>query len=213
MNTYHVLNAINSAQVKNLTNEAYKYISESIIRILFRDIKTMLLDRLSEKFAGISQDLGSKMRVAALALPLVFGGMAANDAIAQNNQVAAVPDAQKYNAVYGRDAMDEYSQKSEIQGIGVFINMGKNTPMTGDQLGEWIQRQFAGINPPVPVDYRVNQSRGTATDITFYTRGFPLKLNVGELVEKLPDVLNHHRDQWLPEATTAATERAPTVIQ
>lgn len=212
MNTYHVLNAINSAQVKNLTKEAYKYISESIIRILFRDIKTMLLNGLTEKFGGISQDLGSKVRVAALALPLVFGGMAANDAIAQDNQVAtAVPDAQKYNAVYGSDAMDDYSKDPEIQGIGVFINMQANAPVTGDQIGQWIQRQFASINSPVPVDYRVNQSRGTATDITFYTRGFPLKLNVGELETKLIDVLNHHRDVWLPE--TASAETSPSIIR
>ena len=93
MNTYHIFNAINSCLVKNLTNEVYKYISESIIRILFRDIKTMLLDRLSEKFAGISQDLGSKVRVGAIALPLAFGGMAANDATAQN-LVAAAPNGQ-----------------------------------------------------------------------------------------------------------------------
>lgn len=50
MNTYHTLNAINSVQVKNLTNEAYKYISEFIIGILFRDIKTMLLDGLTDTF-------------------------------------------------------------------------------------------------------------------------------------------------------------------
>tara|TARA_R110001599_G_scaffold25282_7_gene90565 strand:+ start:9523 stop:9942 length:420 start_codon:yes stop_codon:yes gene_type:complete len=59
----------------------------------------MLLNGLTEKFGGISQDLGSKVRVAALALPLVFGGMAAN----AQDQVATAPNGLAVKASTGHE--------------------------------------------------------------------------------------------------------------
>ena len=106
--------------------------------------------------------------------------------------------------------MRHYSEDPSERGIGAFINLRANSSVTGDQIGEWIQAQFAGIEDPVQVDYRVNQSRGTATDITFYVRGVDYTLNVAELQTHLIEILKSHRGAWLPEATAALNQPAAT---
>lgn len=161
-------------------------------------------------FQGAAKDTGAVTRRTALWTILGAGaGLAlagslpyGNDAQAQDRQAAHAP-----SAVQMADEMDEFSRDPQTQGIGVFINLQANAPVTGDKIGQWLQRQFATITPPVPVDYRVHQSRGTATDITFYVRGYGFTVNVGDLRAELPQVLAHHRGAWLPEQ--AALNRQP----
>jgi len=164
-----------------------------------------LKDTFTKTIAG--RAAGAAM-LGAVALTVVPGP--ANDAFAQSNgQIATAPGARGLDGVQGMDDMAAFSKKPDIRGIGAFINLEAHAPVTGDQVGEWLQGQFAGVNPPVRLEYRVNQSRGSATDITFYVRGFDFKLNVGELETRLHEILAHHRDVWLPE-TLASNAATPT---
>ncbi len=168
-----------------------------------------VIGTLRERFSEIN--IVKTARAGALALALASFGPAANDAAAGEVNAATpvvttTPGERGLDAVQGRDDMAAYSKDPKVQGIGVFINLREGSSVTGDQIGKWVQNQFAGINPPVSVDYRVNQSRGTATDVTFYVQDFAFTLNVSELQTGLKTILGHHRDVWLSEQQ-AATPR------
>ena len=141
------------------------------------------------------------------ALRTLMGGAAAGAVLASlpfsNDAEAGQP---VLDGVQGMREMRHYSEDENTRGIGVFINMQANAPVTGEQIGQWLQAQFAGIDPPVPVQYRVNQSQGTATDITFYVRGVDFTINVGNLQTELREVLAHHRGAWSPETVSLNTQ-------
>lgn len=105
-------------------------------------------------------------------------------------------EASERNSFDDMRDMRHYSEDSATQGIGVFINMQADAVVTGEQIGENLRRAFAGLNPPVPLEYRVNQSQGTATDITFYVKGYDFTINIADLKTELRQVLAHHRDLW-----------------
>ena len=142
---------------------------------------------------------------AALAFVALPGG---NVVQAQDRQTAGLSAGERgLNAVQGRRDMRLFSEDVEKQGIGVFINLQADAPADGgDTLGEWVQRQFSGVQPPIPVEYRVNRSRGTATDLTFYVRGVGTPLNMAELRARLPEIYNDYKGAWLPETTALAPE-------
>jgi len=105
-----------------------------------------------------------------------------------------------------RDSMDEYSENPEIRGVGVYINLRKGSSISGEQIGEWVRNELGVKN--VPVEYRFNQSRGTATDVTLYVRGVAFTVPMPRLPAKLPEIHKHYRDVWLlPE--TAALDTQP----
>ena len=104
--------------------------------------------------------------------------------------------------------MDAYSQNPDTKGIGAFINLRKDSSVSGDDIGQWIRNQFAAVG--VPVEYRVNQSRGSATDITLYAGGFDFTVNVAELEKKLPTIYAHHQDVWTPAKTASVNDAALT---
>lgn len=91
MNSYHILNSINSILVKKLTNEAEKYISESVIRILFRSNIRMLLNDLRKSFENnwTGRALGAALAFSAVATPIAAIPGPANDAHAQQMSVSA----------------------------------------------------------------------------------------------------------------------------
>ena len=185
-------------------NTAYKFNNGIFIGNIY-----LMLPALRNAFSNVHP--GKAVRAAALAVSLVFGSAAAlaNDVNAgEARSVTLTPGQRGLDAVQGRDDMADYSRDPSRRGIGAFINLRANSSVTGDQIGQWIQGQFDGIEDPVPVDYRVNQSRGTATDITFYVRGVDYTLNVAELQTRLIEILNKHRGAWLPETTAALNQPA-----
>lgn len=196
---------------RNWTNRNKSCINDSHFEILF-GICTMALTKEFEQergseAAGITRRgalLGGAATVAFASLPL------GKRAEAQSGQVATAPADRELNAVQGMRDMRRYSENKQIQGIGIFINLQADAPMTGEQIGERLRAAFAGLNPPVSAQYRVNQSRGTATDITFYVRGIDFTLGIGEIKGKLGTLLAHHRDVWQPERLSSAEPVAPT---
>lgn len=93
--------------------------------------------------------------------------------------------------------MRHYSEDPSVQGVGVFINLQENAPADGgEKLGELLKNAFA--KQGVPLDYRVNRSRGTATDITFYVRGVDFTIGLPDLKQRVGTVLSHHQGAWLP---------------
>ena len=192
-------------------NTAYKFNNGIFIGNIY-----LMLPALRNAFSNVHP--GNAVRAAALAVSLAFGAVAApaNDVNAgeltpgQRGLVAAPAndaEAGERPSHMMRD-MRHYSEDPTERGIGAFINLQANAPVTGDQIGQWIQAQFDGIEDPVPVDYRVNQSRGTTTDITFYVRGVDYELNIEELQTRLIEILNSHRGAWLPETTAALNQPA-----
>jgi len=117
-------------------------------------------------------------------------------------------DAAEQDSFDKRRAMRNYSKDPDRRGIGVFINLQRDAPISGDQIGQWLQKHYAAETPPVAVDYRVNQSRGAATDLTFYVGGHDFIVNVGDLQGKLDTMLAHHRDVWpTGQATLSSLEK------
>ncbi len=100
--------------------------------------------------------------------------------------------------------MQDYSEDPNHRGVGIFINLQRGTTIEqGEQLGERLKSAFAGRG--VPVEYRINQSKGTATDLTFYVRGYDFTINVADLRGQLGNVLAHHRDVWAPGQATLSS--------
>ncbi len=118
---------------------------------------------------------------------------------------AATPGERGLDAVQGRRDMRHYSEDPNSRGIGVFINLQHDATLEqGRDLGDWLKAAFASRG--VPVEYRLNQSRGTATDLTFYVKGVDFAVNVGSLKEELPQMLAHHRGAWLPDTVSLNTQ-------
>lgn len=132
-----------------------------------------------------------------------------SDAYAAEPQTASTPGERGLDAVQGRDDMAAYSKNPNIQGIGIFINLQANAAGKGHILGKKLQRGFAGLNPPIQTQYRINQSRGTATDVTFYVRGVDYTFNLAELKANLGTVLARHNGAWLPERVSSASQLQP----
>lgn len=174
--------------------------------------KTDMGEALNQKFSdknavpGLSRrDLLRGFAATGIALAIATTPFA-SDADAGEAQASTLTPGQRgLDAVQGRRDMRKYSKLPNTRGIGAFINLQANAPVTGDQIGKWIQAQFAGIENPIPVDYRTNQSRGTTTDITFYVRGYDFTLNIEELQARLREILAHHRDVW-PQETASLSK-------
>lgn len=83
------------------------------------------------------------------------------------------------DGVEGLRAMHDYSVENEA--IGVFINLRANSDITGAQLGDAIIDFFGRHEPPIAADYRVNQSRGNQTEVTFYVGGNPYTYGANDL--------------------------------
>lgn len=133
---------------------------------------------------------------------------AANDAHAGEPQTASVPKEQSQRPSQMMTEMLEYSEKPDTKGIGVFINLQAGTAEnTGRDLGELLKRAFASRN--VPLEYRINQSRGTTTDVTFYVKGLDFTINIDDIKGSLGKVLAHHQDVW-PATTASLDGVAPT---
>ena len=113
------------------------------------------------------------------------------------NTNASIKKPSKYNAVAAMDAMDAYSQDPKVQGIGIFINLQENAAGMGDDFGKKLIDGFAKLNEYA--DYRINQSRGTTTDVVFYLRGVPYEVNITDLQDKMPEIVKMQRGAWLPE--------------
>ncbi|OSQ47036.1 hypothetical protein TALK_13475 [Thalassospira alkalitolerans] len=121
------------------------------------------------------------------------------------NEQATTPGERGLDAVQGRDDMAAYSRDPNSRGIGIFINLQADTTIEqGQDLGDWLKGAFASRD--IPVEYRINQSRGTATDLTFYVKGYDFTVNVGNLKTELSQVLAHHRGAWLPETVALNTQ-------
>lgn len=145
---------------------------------------------------------------AALGAATLPGG---NEAQAQEKQTVGLTAGERgLDGVQGIRDMLHYSEEPETKGIGVFINLQANAPMTGEQIGEWVKAQFANVN--VPVEYRFNQSKGTGTDLTFFVRGVDYVHNIDDVPTKLPQVYASHQGAWLPE-TVALNEDGPKVTR
>lgn len=163
--------------------------------------------------ADFKKTMAGKAAAAIVAAPLALAsfGPAANDAHAGEPQLAATqPNITQEQAIAitekARD-MRKYSEDPDTRGIGVFINLQASAPMTGEQIGDYLRDQFADLNPPVPLEYRVNQSRGTATDVTFYVRGFDFTMTVTDIAnEGLGSILAHHRGAWRPAQVSLNTQ-------
>lgn len=145
--------------------------------------------------------MGQAAMAATVAIPLLASfGTAANDTDADE---ALAGTTSERNSFDDMRAMRHYSEDPNAQGIGVFINLRKGSTLTGEQIGEQLKAGFAGLNPPLPLQYRVNQSQGTATDITFYVKGYDFTMTVTDVANKgLGNILAHHRDVWLLEQDT-----------
>ncbi|MGB0696271.1 MAG: hypothetical protein ACPGOY_11520 [Rhodospirillaceae bacterium] len=127
------------------------------------------------------------------------------DAQAGEPRTAAITDEEALAITARRREMRHYSQDPEKRGVGVFINLRKGSSVKGKDIGEWIRNQFAGVN--VPVDYRINQSQGTATNITFYVRDSDYTYNVSSLQDRIHDVYSKYKAAWLPETASLVPER------
>lgn len=174
-----------------LSIERIKYQYYSILRY---KIITMakLKDIFGKQEGGISRRglLHSAAATALLAAATVFPGAAMGGTTGQTS-------------LQMRDEMDAYSRDPSHQGIGIFINLQADATLEqGQALGDNMKRVFASRG--VPVEYRLNQSRGTATDLTFYVKGFDFTINVADLKRDLRNVLAHHGDVW-PRRTSALT--------
>lgn len=113
--------------------------------------------------------------------------------------VGAITKEQGLAVVKKMHEMQDYSKDPATKGVGVFINLqAGGTPEDGDKIGGILKNAFASKG--IPLEYRINQSRGTATDITFYVKGFDFTMALGQLKGSLGKILAHHRDLWPPKA-------------
>lgn len=179
--------------------------------LLFVRLLSIYVGILKEKamLHSLIDNWKSKAAATAIAVGLAFGAVAPAHA-GEPQTVTLTPGERGLDAVQGRRDMRHFSEDTETRGIGVFINLQANAPMTGDQIGEWVKAQFAGVN--VPVEYRFNQSRGTGTDLTFYVRGVHYVHNIDDVPTKLPEVYANHQGAWLPE-TVALNGEGPQVTR
>ncbi len=168
-----------------------------------------MIDALKKTFA--KSNLGKKAMAAAVAVPmaLVSFGPAANPAHAGEANAATVDTtASGERAIDKARAMRKYSEDPAIQGVGVFINLQHDlSEDIGNQVGEKLKRAFA--TKGVEMDYRINQSRGTATDLTFYVRGVPYVINIRDVKSNLGQVLATHQGTWLPEKVSMLETSTP----
>ena len=205
----HVLSF--SVKRKNWTNTRKRRIFPSYFNILLLNVTIMSLAALKDTFTKTR--LLNAAKVAVVALPAAFMAVSApaNDAYAGQAQTTTLtPGERGLDAVQGRRVMRHYSQDAGVQGIGVFINLQADAAGKGELLGNRLVEMLANKNPPVSAEYRINQSRGTATDITFYVRGIDFTVNLGDLRDNLDTVLAHHRGAWLPEQTAGLSTPAAT---
>jgi len=170
-----------------------------ILRI--KDMLSALRDTFkSQNTDGISRRNALRLGLGGLAATALASLPYANKAEAGEANAATPSTPLEY-----RDEMAKYSRDPKTQGIGVFINLQENATLEqGQELGDWLKNAFASRN--VPVEYRINQSRGTATDLTFYVKGYDFPVNVGNLKTELPKLLAHHQGAWLPEQVSANTQ-------
>lgn len=151
--------------------------------------------------------LGKAAMVGAIALPLTLTsfGPAANNAHAGEANAATITDEQAIGIANMHHEMREYSEDRETKGIGIFINLQANASMEqGEKLAAILQNAFKSQG--VPTEYRINQSQGTATGVTFYVNGYDFMFTAGQLKENLGRVLAHHQDEWSPQQVSLNTE-------
>lgn len=105
-----------------------------------------------------------------------------------------------------RTEMLRYSEDPNHKGIGIFINLQADVTLEeGRKLGENLKSAFASRG--VPVEYRLNQSRGTATDFTFYVNGEGFEIGLPDLKRELRNVLAHHGDAWPPQTSALVLDQ------
>ncbi|MEQ8287865.1 hypothetical protein [Thalassospira sp.] len=140
--------------------------------------------------------------IALASLPLDQGAEAGEAKAATSETIT---DEQARAITHKRHEMQDYSEDPNSRGIGIFINLQADTTIEqGQDLGDWLKGAFASRD--IPVEYRVNQSRGTATDLTFYVKGYDFTVNVGNLKTELSQVLAHHSDVWSTETLALNTQ-------
>ncbi|ODS24764.1 hypothetical protein AB835_01535 [Candidatus Endobugula sertula] len=155
--------------------------------------------------------------ISTVAAATTIASLTFSDAAQAENPVTAQPVAatQSLNAgergldaVQGRHDMEDYSNDTSIRGIGIFINLQGNASFTeGQALGDKLKNAFASRG--VPVEYRINHSRGTATDLTFYVKGVDYKVNVANIQRDLGTILAKHNGAWLVENASLDSTIAP----
>ena len=133
------------------------------------------------------------------------------NAAANTNASAPKSTHATYTAAHAAKDMLRYSTDADIQGIGIFINLQENAMGMGDDFGKKLIDGFAKLNEYA--DYRINQSRGTTTDVVFYLRGVPYEVNITDLQDKMPEIVKMQRGAWLPErsASQATDQKAPVI--
>ncbi|MBP5856692.1 hypothetical protein KAJ83_06710 [Marivibrio halodurans] len=181
---------------------------ESFCNFIFRrDIMSALQDTFEEQSEG-AHDISRRGALRSLALGGVAAFMlaslpGANDAQAGEAK-AATPGERGLDAVQGMDDMAAYSRDPNKRGIGIFINVQGNAPDDyGDRIGQRLGEIFEGQG--VPTEYRVNRSRGTTTDITFYVNGYNFTINIDDIKGNLGRVYAHYQDEWGPRQVSQNT--------
>tara|TARA_R110002110_G_scaffold407057_2_gene627686 strand:- start:768 stop:1391 length:624 start_codon:yes stop_codon:yes gene_type:complete len=178
----------------------------SRISNIFTYVNIMALSALRESFTGKA----AAALVAGTALFSAASLPAANDAHAGEPQTATATQPEltdeKARPSHMMREMRHYSEKPDTKGIGIYINLQANAAGKGDLLGQRLVQILAAQNPPIPAQYRFNQSLGTATDITFYVKGVGFPVNMGELKTELGGVFAHHRGAWLPGQVSLSTQ-------
>lgn len=170
----------------------------------------MALSAIRDTFKNSMLGKAAMAGIVAIPLTLASFGPAANDAFAGEAQtIATQPEVTgEERAIDKARAMREYSEKPDTKGIGVFINLQADAPEGyGDKIGQRLQEVFATRD--IPLQYRANKSRGTATDITFYVKGYDFTYNIDDIGSSLGKVLAHHGDVW-PAKTASLDGAAPT---
>jgi hypothetical protein len=196
---------------QTLNNDSQKYLIFSDKRRIkvpyFRNICNFILNEpivitaLREKFK--QSTLGKAALAGALAVPLMLAslGPAANDAYAGEVKAATtetITDEEARAITEKAREMRHYAKDPDIRGIGVFINLQENAPENyGEKLGDTLKGVFAKYG--IPMEYRVNRSRGTATDLTFYVGEHIVPVRYPDLKSELPRVYAHHKDIWAPK--------------
>lgn len=198
----------------------YSSIKHCILKFNFLSISTMFT-KLREKFPQNPEERGISRRsflrggvtaafmaaafmavVSAASLPL------GNDAEAGEAKAATtetITDEQARAITQKAREMRHYSEDEATKGVGVFINLQKDAPMTGEQIGEHLRMAFGSLKPPISLEYRVNQSQGTATDITFYVQGYDFTMTVTDIAQKgIGSILAHHQDVWSEQVSLIA---------
>lgn len=111
---------------------------------------------------------------------------------------AATAGERGLDGVQGMRDMRHFSEDANTKGIGIFINVQANASAGyGDRIGQALKSGFGKRG--IAADYRINQSRGTATDITFYVQGYDFTVNIDDLRAEIPRIFAHYGDLWKPE--------------